>query len=265
MLAWPGAKSKRRRRGAGAVYRSVIYHTEALFSYHIGDGLPDLILDLSRGRTGTVGSGICSFATCLDQTEDPHLPVGVIEIAFAVVAGHRGSNSGHLIFCFYHSGSFQIGGERFAFEVDIGIDMVGNAAGISAETHASVERRVAKPYRPLFLTLIQHFPEAHMMAVVGAVADRLFECQIFAPSEIIKAADRCMLVGAIQQYAAGDLDRRSQRYGIGGIPAGRIHGAENVLVVADQTDIDRIAGNALGGPCHHRKSSKALLVFVMGP
>ena len=44
-----------------------------------------------------------------------------------------------------------------------------------------------------------------------------------------------------------------------------MHGAENILFIADQADIDRVAGNTLRGQRHHRQRRETLLVFVMGP
>ncbi len=44
-----------------------------------------------------------------------------------------------------------------------------------------------------------------------------------------------------------------------------MHGADDVALVADQPDIDGIAGNALRGARHHVEAGEALLVLVMGP
>ena len=104
-----------------------------------------------------------------------------------------------------------------------------------------------------------------MVAAIGAGADRLFEGEILAAAEIIEIADRRVPIGAVEQHAADDLDRGFQRDRIGRIPAGGVHGAEHVPDVADQPDIDRIAGNALRGPRHHRQVGEALLVLVMRP
>ena len=138
-------------------------------------------------------------------------------------------------------------------------------AGVAADADAAVEGGVAEPHRPLFLALLQHLPEPHMMAAIGAATVRLLEREVLAAAEIVQVADRRVAIGPVQQHAAGDFDRRSQRDRIGGIPAGGVHGADHVPGVADQSDIDRIAGNALPGPRHHRQCREPLLVFVMGP
>ena len=139
------------------------------------------------------------------------------------------------------------------------------AAGILADADAAIFGRRAEPHRALFLALVQHLPVAHMVAAIGAGADRLFEGEVLAAAEIIEIADRRVLVGAIEQHAADDLDRRFQRDRIGRIPAGRVHRADHVALVADQADIHGIAGNALRGARHHRQIGEAFLVLVMRP
>ena len=69
-----------------------------------------------------------------------------------------------------------------------------------------------------------------MIAVIGALADRLLERQILAPAEIIQITDRRSLVLAIQQHAADDFDRRFERDRIGGKPAGGMHRADDVAL-----------------------------------
>ena len=190
------------------------------------------------------------------QPQDPHLAVGVIGIAAAIAPGQRHPDARHLIFGVDHAGGLEIGGEQVAVGVDVGGDVVGDGAGIVADADAAIEGRVAKPDRALLLALVQHLPEPHMMAAIGTVAYRLFEGEVLAPAEIEQRADGRVVIGAIEQHAADDLDGRSQRHGIGGIPAGGLHGAEHVEPVADQPDIDRIAGNALRGPRHHRQVAR---------
>src|SRR5258708_4249165 len=167
-----------------------------LVSQSIGDPLPDLILDLGRARAGNDGGGTCALMARPDQTQNPSLAIGVIEIAAAVTSGHRRSNSGHLIFCIHHSGGFQIGGEKLSLGVDIRIDMMRDGAGVSADADAAIERRIAEPDGTLFLALVQHLPEAHMVARICPVADGLFEREILAPVEIKQGAHRRFAIGA---------------------------------------------------------------------
>src|SRR5260370_5862336 len=167
----------------------------ALFSQGIGDPSPDLVLDLGRGRTGNDGGGAGSLPAGLDQAQSPPLAIGEIEIAAAVAAGERRSDAGHLVFGLDHAGAFQVARELLSLGVDIGIDVMGDGAGIVADADASIEGRIAEPDRPLFLALIQHLPEPDMMAALGAVAIGLFERQILVATEIMKAADGCSTVG----------------------------------------------------------------------
>lgn len=44
-----------------------------------------------------------------------------------------------------------------------------------------------------------------------------------------------------------------------------MHGAQNVGLGADQSDIDRITRNALGRASHHRMSRQPLLMLVVSP
>src|SRR5947207_1684782 len=83
--------------------------------------------------------------------------------------------------------------------------------------------------------------------------------KIHTPPEIIEIADRRVLVGTVEQHAADDLDGGFQRDGVGRIPAGRMHRAEDIAVVSDQSDIDGIAGNALRGARHHVETGEAFL------
>src|SRR6266403_2899572 len=118
-----------------------------LVSQRIGNRLPDLVLHLGRGRAGNDGGRTCSLLARLDQAQNPHLAVGVIEIAAAVAPRHSWPNSRHLIFGRHHSGGFEVGGEQHPLGVDVGIDMKRDGPGVSADADASVERRIAEPHR----------------------------------------------------------------------------------------------------------------------
>src|SRR5450756_346324 len=51
-----------------------------LFSYGIGDLLPDLVLQFGGGRAGNDVGGPCPLLARLDQPQYPHLAVGEIQI-----------------------------------------------------------------------------------------------------------------------------------------------------------------------------------------
>src|SRR5579862_9592745 len=142
---------------------------------------------------------------------------------------------------------------------------MGDRARIVADADAAIEGGGAKPDRTLLLALRQHLPEPHMMAAIGAFAERLLEGEVLDAAEIIERADRRAAVRPVEQHAAGDFERRSRGDAIGRIPAGGLHGAEHVALVADQADIDWVAGNALSRARDHRQIGEPALMLVMAP
>ncbi|MCY1240532.1 hypothetical protein D9M72_533850 [compost metagenome] len=56
--------------------------------------------------------------------------------------------------------------------------MVGDLAGVVAQAHAAVEARRTEPERATALGRRRGLPEAYVVALVGAAADRLLEGQI---------------------------------------------------------------------------------------
>src|SRR5436305_5673848 len=177
-----------------------------LFPQRIGYTVPDLILDLGGGRARNDAGRAFSLPAGRDQAQDPDFAIGVIEIAAAVASGDGRTDPRHLISSLYHSGTLELAGEQFSFGVDVGADVVGDGPGIVADPDASIVGYGAEPDRPLLLALVQHLPEAHMMAVIGAVAVGFLACEVLAPVEIKQRAHRRVAIGSIQQHAAGNLD-----------------------------------------------------------
>ncbi len=157
-------------------------------------------------------------------------------------------------------------GEQLALGVDIGVDVVGDGAGIMADADAAVEGRVAEPDRPLLLALVQHLPEPHMMAVIGAFAVRLFEREILAPAEIEQSAHGRVACrgGRASTLPAISIEDRNVTGSAGNQPAAFIAHKTSFSSPISPTLIG-IAGNALRGPRHHRQIGETLLVLVMGP
>src|SRR5262245_9072293 len=168
--------------------------------------MPYLVLDPGRQRAWKDIYRAGALAAGFDQPQDPYLAVGVVEIAAAIAAGQRRPDPRHLIFGSHHAGGFEIEGQRPALEVDIGIDVMGDGAGIMADADATVHCRRAQPHRAFLLSLVEHLPEAYVVAAVGAGTDRLLEGKVFAPVEIIEIAHRRVVVGTAEQHAADDLD-----------------------------------------------------------
>ena len=88
-------------------------------------------------------------------------------------------------------------------------------------------------------------PEADVMALVGAGADRLLEGEILAAALVDQRADRRVGIGQVEHHAEADLDAALQRDRVGRTPASRGEGLDDVLMGADEADIDGIAGNAV--------------------
>src|SRR5579883_2678122 len=142
----------------------------------------DLVLQLGGGRAWNDVHRPRPLLARLDQAQDPDLAVGEIGIAAAIAPGQRQAHAGHLIFRGDHACVLEIACEVVALGVEIGIDMMGDGAGEMADADALVEGVGAEPDGAVLLALVQHFPEADMMAAVGAFARRLLECQILAPA-----------------------------------------------------------------------------------
>jgi hypothetical protein len=73
------------------------------------------------------------------------------------------------------------------------------------------------------------------------------------------------MVWSVKHHATDDVDARSQSDRVGREPAGRMHGAENIFLAADKSDIERVSRNAVSGTRHHGQGSEARLMFVMAP
>src|SRR3954452_17832328 len=177
-----------------------------LFAQRTGYTVPDLILDLRGGGARNDVGGTGSLVAPRDEAQDPDFAIGVIEIAAAVASVHGRTNPRHLISGLYHSGALELARQQFSFGVDVGANVVGDSAGIAADPYAAIIGYGAEPDRPLLLALVQHLPEAHVMAVVGAIADRFLECEILASVEIKQRAHRRLAIRPIQKHAAGNLD-----------------------------------------------------------
>ena len=104
-----------------------------LFPHRIGDGVPDLILQLGRRRARDRHRGPVALPAGFDQPQHPDFAVGVIEVAAAIMAGDRRPNAGDLVFCRHHAGVFQVGREYRAFGIEIGADMVCDGGGVFAD------------------------------------------------------------------------------------------------------------------------------------
>jgi hypothetical protein len=94
-----------------------------------------------------------------------------------------------------------------------------------------------------------------VVSPIGAPAVRLFESKLFFFSVTIERADRRVTVWPVKYDAADDVDARAQRDRVRRKPLGRVHGVDDIFLIADKSDVQRIARNAVGGACHHGQVS----------
>src|SRR4051812_41789310 len=134
---------------------------------------PDSVLDFGRRRTRNGDGGAVTFAARLDQPQDPEFAGGVGEGAAAVAPRDGGAGAGHLVLGLDHISGFQVAGQPGALGVDIGGDVMRHRAGVVADTDAAIEGGVAQPDWTAFLAVVENLPEADVMPMVGAAADRL--------------------------------------------------------------------------------------------
>lgn len=179
---------------------------------------------------------------------DAEASVGVPEVAAAVAAFALGME----IFDEALARGPACGAESMQDEVALGIDIrcdvVGDLACRVAEADAFVERGGAEPdFFPLAEAV--PFPEAHMVAVAGAVADRQLEGEVFFAAEQKQIAHRRLVVGAMEEGVNDDADAGIESDGVGGKPSSGRHCSNEALPGAVERDVDWIAGMADGGFC----------------
>src|SRR5260370_42370734 len=122
--------------------------------------------------------------------------------------------------------------------------MVGALSGVGAQTYPTIERDRAEPDRPAICSSFRDQPQADVVSLVRALAIRLLESELFLFPLIIERADRRIVVWPVKHHATDDLDTRAQRDWVGREPAGRVHGADHILLAANKSNIKRIPRNA---------------------
>src|SRR5262249_21568592 len=142
-------------------------------------------------------------------------------------------------------------------------DVMRDLSGITAQPHTAVERRGAEPHWPPLLPLREDLPEAHMVASIRTVAEGFFEREIFAPAVIEKRTDRRVPIRLVQHDPADDFHARPERNRIGGIPSSRMHRAQDIFFLSDQTNIDWPPRNILGGARPHQASRQSFLMLIV--
>ena len=159
----------------------------------------------------------------------------------------------------------QVAHQPVALGVDVRPDVVGDLAGGVAQADAPVERHGPDPEGHAAPTQVVRLPEPDVVAVAGALARRLLEGEVLLAAEDEEGADRGVGVGPVHQDAAGDPEAAPQGHRVGGVPARVEHGPDQVVLGADQADVERVAGDALGGEGRLGGVFEGRVVLVVPP
>src|SRR4029077_4516962 len=117
--------------------------------------------------------------------------------------------------------------------------MMSHLAGRVTELNSDVVSRRTNPGR----TIIIHpgcFPEAHVMTLLRAVADRFFKGQIFFPAEKVEITNRSLVVRFPQNRINNDSNTGAESQGVGWIPSGCSHRADDFLLGSDERNVEWI-------------------------
>src|SRR6476620_6487110 len=96
--------------------------------------------------------------------------------------------------------------------------MMSHLAGRATELNSDVVGRRTNPGRTIIIRP-RHFPEANVMALLWAVANRFFKGQIFFPAEKIEITDRSLVVRFSQNRINDDSNAAAKGQSVGWIPS----------------------------------------------
>ena len=151
------------------------------------------------------------------------------------------------------------------FCVDVRPDVMSDLAGTVAQPDALVERHGPDPQGHAVPSEFRGLPEANVMATAGIVANGLLEGEVLLPTEDKKAADGRIGIGPVTEHTTCDADAGFQCDRISGVPARADQGSNEFRFSPDQSDIEWVAGDALGCPCGLGGVFKGGLVLVVLP
>ena len=229
------------------------------------DGLPTrVVLDLN-------GDGVLELveylAACLLRGEDADrkFPVRIVGVATPVTAQDGRPDTRDLVEFGQPAALDEISDQAVALGVDIRADVVGDLAGSVAEPDAPVESHGPDPQGDPTPAELLGIPEPDVVATAGGSADRLLEGEVLLPPEDEQVADRRIGVGAIRRTLLA-MRRLDSAVRIGGVPAaGRSWPGPASVFGRDQADVERVAGNALGGASGLGGVFKGGVVLVVPP
>src|SRR5947208_16869449 len=114
--------------------------------------------------------------------------------------------------------------------------MMSHLARRATELNSNVVSRRTNPNRTIIIPP-GYLPEADVMALLRAVANRAFKGQIFFPSEKIEITDRRLVVRFPQNRINDDSNAAAKGQGAGWIPSRCSHRADDVFLGSEQPTV----------------------------
>ena len=135
-----------------------------------------------------------------------------------------------------------------AFKVGFSVNAVRDLQGEEAETHTGVVRARRQPIHLVTARqqpAVRGFPEAHVVAFLGVAVHFLLVGESLRSAKNFQRGDRRLRVGAAGDGGKNNLPGRDEGDVVSAGPAGVLHDLVNLLLGTNQTDIDRVAEQAI--------------------
>src|SRR6476659_4482429 len=117
--------------------------------------------------------------------------------------------------------------------------MMSHLAGRATELNSDVVSRRTNPSRTIIIRP-GHFPEANVMALLRAVANRFFKGQIFFPAKKVEITGWSLVVRFPQNRIHDDSNAVAEGQGVGWIPSRCGHRADDFLLGSDERNVEWI-------------------------
>src|SRR5450631_2018842 len=104
-----------------------------------------------------------------------------------------------------------------------------------------------------------------MMSLVGAPSIRFLESELLLLPVVKKGTDGRIVVWPVERHTAYNLDTGTQGNRIRWKPAGCMHRGNDICLIANKPNVERVSWNTARSARHHRQGSQAGLMLVMGP
>ena len=129
--------------------------------------------------------------------------------------------------------------------------MMSHLARRATELNSDVVSRRTNPSRTIIIPP-GYLPEADVMALLRAVANRFFKGQIFFPAEKIEITDRRLVVRFPQNRINDDSNAAAKGQGVGWIPSRYSHRADDFFLGSDERNVEWITRDLACGVGHSR-------------